>query len=170
MTYSYARNLFDRTPWDTNEWVHDGYEFHPTNRRQTQAGMLETDATTSLAAQLTNMTSMLQTLVLKNQGRSVAAMNAVHAMNSTASVDCRLSAVFKTTPTVRRTIRVGGTTLTSDGVGISNKRRGLSSSRREVTLLVLTNGIKTSTISFRGICKQTNHAHCPPWNFFYENI
>ena len=67
MTYSYARNLFDRTPWDTNEWVDDGYEFRPTNRRQTQAGMLEADVANNLAAQLANMTSMLQTLVLRNQ-------------------------------------------------------------------------------------------------------
>ena len=88
MTYSYAGNLFDRTPWDTNEWVDDGYEFRPTNRRPMQAGMLEADVANNLAAQLANMTSMLQTLVLRNQGRPVAAMNAVHAMNSTASVDC----------------------------------------------------------------------------------
>ena len=86
MTYSYARNLFDRTPWDTNEWVDDRYEFRPTNRRQTQAGMLEADVANNLAAQLTHMTSMLQTLVLRNQGRPFAAMNAVHAMNSTASM------------------------------------------------------------------------------------
>ena len=88
MTYSYARNIFDRTSWNTNEWVDDEYEFRSTNRRQTQSRMLETDATTSMAVQLYNMTSMLQTLVLKNQGRLVAAMNAVHAMNPTASVDC----------------------------------------------------------------------------------
>ena len=181
MTYSHAGNLFDRTPWDTNEWVDDGYEFRPTNRRQTQAGMLEADVANNLAAQLANMTSMLQTLVLRNQGRPVAAMNAVHAMNSTASVTARsvvgdtcmtcvpttssLSAVLKTTPT---TIWVGGTTLTSDGVGINNNRRRLSSSRREATLLVSTNGIKTNIISIRGIIRRTNQPHCLPWNLFYE--
>ena len=80
-----CKDIFDRTSWNTNEWVDDGYEFRSTNRRQTQAGMLETDATTSMAVQLDNM---LQTLVLQTQGKSVAATNAVHAMNPTASVDC----------------------------------------------------------------------------------
>ena len=88
MTYFYAEDIFDRNSWNINEWVDDEYEFCSTNRRQTQAGMLETDATTSMAVQLDNIASMLQTLVLQNQGRSVAAMNAVHAMNLTASVDC----------------------------------------------------------------------------------
>ena len=62
MTYSYARNLFDKTPWDTNEWVDDGYEFRPTNRRQTQVGMLEADAAINLSAQIAKMTSLLETI------------------------------------------------------------------------------------------------------------
>ncbi|WP_217833175.1 hypothetical protein [Picosynechococcus sp. PCC 7002] len=49
MTYSYAENIFDRNSWNTNEWVDNEYEFRSTNRRQTQAGMLETYATTSMA-------------------------------------------------------------------------------------------------------------------------
>ena len=51
MTYSYAENIFDRNSWNTNEWVDNEYEFRSTNRRQTQAGRLETDATTSRAEQ-----------------------------------------------------------------------------------------------------------------------
>jgi len=51
MTYYYAENIFDRDSWNTNEGVDDEYEFRFTNRRQTQAGMLETDATTSRAEQ-----------------------------------------------------------------------------------------------------------------------
>ena len=45
-----CEDIFDRTSWNTNEWVDDEYEFHSTNRRQTQAGMLEADVANNLAA------------------------------------------------------------------------------------------------------------------------
>ena len=85
MTYSYAEDILDRTSWNTNEWVDDGYGFHYTDRRRTQAGMLEADADTNLSAQMITMTSLLKMIALNNQGGSVAAMNAV---NPTASVSC----------------------------------------------------------------------------------
>ena len=88
MTYSYAEDIFDRTSWNTNEWVDDGYEFRSTNRRQTQAGILEADAATNLSAQIAEMTSLLETIVLNNQGRSVAARNAINVMTLTVSVSC----------------------------------------------------------------------------------
>jgi len=50
--------------------------------------MLETDAATNLSAHMATMTSLLKTIALNNQGGSVAAMNAMNAVNSTASLSC----------------------------------------------------------------------------------
>ena len=87
MTYSYHEDILDRTSWNTNEWVDDGYGFRSTDRRRTQAGMLEADAATNLSAQMITMTSLLKT-ALSNQGGSIAAMNAMNVVNPTASVSC----------------------------------------------------------------------------------
>ncbi|WP_217833202.1 hypothetical protein, partial [Picosynechococcus sp. PCC 7002] len=49
---------------------------------------IETDATSNLSAQIANMTSLLQTIALNNQGGTVASMDAMNTVNATASVSC----------------------------------------------------------------------------------
>ena len=58
------------------------------DKRRTQAGLIEIDATTNIAAKIDSMTSMLQTLVLNNQGGAAAVRDAMNAVNTTASVSC----------------------------------------------------------------------------------
>ena len=88
MTYTQAVDILDRISWNTNEWVDDGYGFRSTDRRRMQAGMLEADVATNLSAQMITMASLLKTIALNNQGGSVAAMNAMNAVNPTAYVSC----------------------------------------------------------------------------------
>lgn len=87
-TYTQAKEILDRISRNTDEWVDDGYGSRYMDKRRSQARMIDTDATSNLSAQIANMTSLLQTIALNNQGGTVASMDAMNTVNTTASVSC----------------------------------------------------------------------------------
>ena len=89
-TYTQAKEILDRISRNTDEWVDDGYGSRYMDRRRSQAGMIETDATSNLSAQIANMTSLLKTIALNNQGGTVASMD---AMNTVIHSVCKLCAM-----------------------------------------------------------------------------
>lgn len=87
-TYMQTKDILHRISRNNNKRVDDGYGSHSMDRRKAQAGVIESDVATSLAAQMATVTLLLKIIALNNNSGTTSSTTMINTLNQVAALSC----------------------------------------------------------------------------------